>query len=135
MCSHMCDPQMANSKVTLLESIFNDEGEETLRFELTAQMPGMVRSSRSHMPADSKEPGTSTAESKNTLNQKSRRRRREARRRNESESSLLAGPSCGETACTDGDPSQEEPGGRSDEEEDEFWPTEVNEKGGVVRHG
>jgi len=45
MRSHMCDPHLANQKVTLLESIFNDEGEETLTFELTAQMPGTVRSS------------------------------------------------------------------------------------------
>jgi len=136
MRSHMCDPQMANQKVTLLGSIFNDEGEETLTFELTAQMPGMVRSSRYPMTADSKESGTSTAESKFSPNQPYRRsRRREERRKKESKSSLSAGPSSRGTVCPDGDRSDEVPGGFIDDEADEFWSTIVNEEGGVVRHG
>lgn len=55
MCPRMCDPQMANLEVTLPTSIFDEERQEMLTFELTARMPGMVLSSRAHSQADSKE--------------------------------------------------------------------------------
>jgi len=135
MRSRMCDPESANQKLILQESIFDEGGQPTLTLELAAQMSDIVSSSRPHSPADSKESRTSTRVSKKTLDQRRRRRRKEERRNNESKSNFSAGPSSRGTACPDGDPSDKVPGGFTDEEEDEFWPTEVNEKGGVVSHG
>lgn len=72
---------------------------------------------------------------RNTFDQQYQRRRREERRKKESKSSLSAGPSSRGTVCPDRDLSDEVPRGFTDEEEDEFWSTIVNENGGVVRHG